>query len=95
VRSNISASRSQFPLLLGAQVAFINVVPFALAYPGDTGMPLSKTQRDAKEQVSALHQCLRPRSPLNAAELLGADTEYLIHRLIALMGLCSDPSPSL
>ena len=77
MRSYISASRSRFPLLLGAEVAFSNVVPSALAYPGDTGMPVSKTQRDAKELVSALHQCLRPQSPLNAAELLGADTEYL------------------
>lgn len=67
---------------LGAEVAFINVVDSALAYPGDTGTPASEliaaAKLEAKELVSALRQRLLPQSAAIDFIQVGAPSEEIV-----------------
>jgi nucleotide-binding universal stress UspA family protein len=67
---------------LGAEVAFINVVDSALAYPGDTGTPASElvaaAKLDAKELVGALRKRLLPQSSAIDFVQVGAPSEEIV-----------------
>jgi nucleotide-binding universal stress UspA family protein len=67
---------------LGAEVAFINVVDSALAYPGDTGPPASEliaaAKLNAKRLVTTIRQRVSPQSSVLEFIQVGAPSEEIV-----------------
>ena len=67
---------------LGAEVAFINVVDSALAYPGDTGPPASEliaaAGLNAKRLVTTIRQRVSPQSSVLEFIQVGTPSEEIV-----------------
>jgi nucleotide-binding universal stress UspA family protein len=67
---------------LGAEVAFINVVDSALAYPGDTGPPASEliaaAKLNAKRLVTTIRQRVSPQSSVLEFIQVGTPSEEIV-----------------
>jgi len=67
---------------LGAEVAFINVVDSALAYPGDTGPPASEliaaAELNAKRLVTTIRQRVSPQSSVLEFIQVGTPSEEIV-----------------
>jgi universal stress protein A len=67
---------------LGAEVAFINVVDSALAYPGDTGPPASELiaapKLNAKRLLTTIRQRVSPQSSVLEFIQVGTPSEEIV-----------------